>query len=62
MELNDSLAFGPRSVFHAGGPVTEGPSRKFLCAIAIERFSCCEMQGARNYGDPLGLQMGVRRD
>ena len=23
MELNDRLAFGPRRVFHAGGPVTE---------------------------------------
>ncbi len=44
MELNERLAFGPRRVFHAGGPVTEGASREFFRAAAIERFSSREIQ------------------
>src|SRR5206468_5687197 len=39
MELDHSLSFGPRRVFHASGPVTKGPGRKFFRAAAIERFS-----------------------
>jgi len=62
VELNDSLSFGPGGVYHAGGPVTEGPGRKFFRAAAIERFSSGEMQNTRNHSDPLSLWMGMRRD
>jgi len=62
VELNDSLSLGPRSVFHAGWPVTEGPGRKFFRAAAIERFSSREMQNTRNHSDPLSPWMSMRRD
>src|SRR6266496_1631306 len=62
MKLNNCFTFRPRRVFHSGGPVAEGASRKFFCAAAIERFSGCEIKSTRNHGDTLGFRMGVWRD
>ncbi len=62
MELNDRLSFGPAGVFHSGGPVTEGPCRKFFRAIAIECFSGREQKVARNHRDPFSFWMGMRRN
>ena len=62
MKLDNCFTFRPRGVFHAGGPVTEGPGRKFFRAAAIERFSSREIQNTRNHSDPLSLWMGMRWD
>ena len=62
VKLNYRIAFRPRRVFHSSGPVTEGPCRKFFCAIAIKRFSGREMKSTRNHRDALSFWMGMRCD
>jgi hypothetical protein len=62
MKLDNCFTFRPRRVFHSCGPVAEGASRKFFCAIAIERFSGCQIKSTRNHSDTLGFWMGMRRD
>ena len=62
MKLDNCFDFRPRRVFHASRPVTEGASRKFFCAAAIERFSGREIKNTRNHSDTLGFRMGMRRD
>ena len=44
MKLNYRISFRPSCVFHSSGPVTEGPCRKFFCAIAIKCVSCREIK------------------
>src|SRR5258707_3031059 len=61
MELNDRLAFGPRRVFHASGIVTEGASREFFRAAAIERFSSRAIQCSLDHSATLSLLMGMPR-
>src|SRR4029077_8825041 len=59
VKLNYRNTFRPPRVFHSGGPVTEGPCRKFFCALAIKRFAGREIKRTRNHRDALSFWMGM---
>ena len=60
MNLENCFALDPGEMFHAGGPIAEGPGRERLGSGFIEFFPHAKVECATHDGDMLDRGMNMR--